>query len=170
MVERKYEKIDEEIGKIFEETFRMLSSLKEIDPDIIFSEIFGLPQIVPVTGVSADYWNELGVVPAFWGEFSLSENLDYLRNKPRRKYFEYSPDLKDDANLIPGYNKERVERLELIAEEMNALAAPEITAQNFDLDSLVGLLGESLLLIYGKEAGGKFANQLAKLYEEHKAK
>ena len=95
-------------------------------------------QICEATGVSKDYWNEYFHRPIYFiRNFSPEANLQSLQEYPVKRYTErYSDKVYD--NVTTPKNRERIARLDKIADEVNALATPE----TFSIDTFQDLVCE----------------------------
>jgi hypothetical protein len=103
-------------------------------------------QICEATGVSRDYWNEYFHRPIYsMRDFSFEANLRSLQESPVKRYTErYSDEVY--SNVITFKNRERVARLDEIADEVNIIATPE----TFSIDTFRDLICEVYKLIIGK--------------------
>lgn len=98
-----------------------------------------LDQICKITGVTCDYWNEFEGKPfRFFCDFSPEANLAHLKKYPIKRYTEiYTAEKYIDA--VTPENRERVEKLDQIADALNALAMPG----NFSMASFRGFIIEA---------------------------
>jgi len=104
-----------------------------------------LPQMED-TGVSSDYWNQYNVFPLFGlRDFSPKENLELLQKWPVQRYTEYFSLEEGFEGVITDFNRGTIERLDELADEVNALASPE----RFSIEKFRGILGEVYELLYG---------------------
>lgn len=106
-----------------------------------------LPQIIKETWISGDYWNE------YWGlevlldcKEGVSLVTTSIRETPIKKYGERYP-LTEYDNVINEKNRERISRLDEIAERVNSTMTDPAT---FRADKLRAVLNEVNMLIYGR--------------------
>ena len=104
-----------------------------------------VPQIVPETGVSADYWNEyMGIQALIEGE-GFPALAESFREYPVKRYQERYPADKYEE-VVTEQNRERVSRLD----ELASLANEKFTNESrFTESDYERLINEVRNLIYG---------------------
>ena len=130
-------------------------------------------QVIPETGISVDYLNELGALWLFsmklqgtneekWTKFWSSSEGEYFRTRGRRlvsRYEECYPPDTYDYSQISEKTKENIKRLNVIAGKASDLfAGGKFTRQEFSQ-----LFVEANELVYG-EKGGQYIEE-RDLYE-----
>lgn len=106
-----------------------------------------MPQISEKTGVSCDYANEVSS-KILCIELEPETAVEEIRKYPVRHYEQrFPPSVYVD--VITEKNKERVQKLNEIADAVNALAA----GKKPNLETIKTLLYEAMAIIYGKRKG-----------------
>lgn len=104
-----------------------------------------VPQVFE-TGVSHDYMNEYAPVAGFFDLGGIPELVKTLKRSPVKKYAErFSPDVYDQ--VVNNQNRERVARLDEIAEEVNTRY---IDPNNFTEEEFKRTINEVMCLVYSE--------------------
>ncbi|MFA6515227.1 MAG: hypothetical protein WCT42_03100 [Candidatus Paceibacterota bacterium] len=103
-------------------------------------------QIVPKTGVSCDYSNQINGIVSFY-----KLDLNFLKNILREKPYHmkrYEEVYKDCGNIITEKNRNRIKRLDELAEQMNEILK---NPDSINEISFVKTCNEIYFQIYGDD-------------------
>ncbi len=138
-------------------SFNYFSQLP-IDPEQKIKQ--PISQLVPETGVSNDYLNEISALSSYLGFdnglVKVKQNLEIVL-KPVKGYAERYPE-SEYLDVITPANEERIKAIDACAERINVLLSTLAETSEEDLESGVGeemkknlkaLIGEMLYLVRG---------------------